>query len=258
MNPDDPRLLPYDPELYDLTHRGNPGDLGFYVQACQGANRVLELGCGTGRITRALARAGCQVTGLDSHPGMLAEARRIATDLAPEVAERLTYVQGDMRHFELEPRFDRITIPYNGLYCLLSDGEVAACFSAVHRHLALDGALILDAYRVFSPDPDYEPEPDSDEPMGVLTDGPGTLQIFERTDWDQPAQRLDAWYRYRLHGPDGVTERTYCIPQRYLYPDQLHRLLAAADLNIKARHGDYDRRPFDDDADIMVVIATRA
>ena len=219
MNPDDPRLRPYDPELYDLTHRGNPGDVDFYIQACQGAARVLELGCGTGRITRALARAGCRVTGLDSHPGMLTEARRMAADLAPQVSGRLDYIQADMSTFALDQRFDRITIPFNGLFCLLSDARVAACLTAVHRHLTPGGALILDAYRVFSPDPDYEPEPDSNEPVALLSDGERTVQIFERSDWDQSAQRIDAWYRYQIQGPAGQSEQTYCIPQRYLFPN---------------------------------------
>src|SRR5437660_845136 len=38
--------------------------------------RVLDLGCGTGRHTLALARAGARVTALDQSPEMMAIARR--------------------------------------------------------------------------------------------------------------------------------------------------------------------------------------
>lgn len=262
MRPDDPRLRPYDPELYDLTHRGNPGDVQFYVRACQSGQRVLELGCGSGRITRSLARAGCRVVGLDNHEGMLAEAQRMAEDLAPAAAGRLTYTQGDMRSFELDGPFERILIPYNGLYCLLTDQDVAACLATVRRHLAPGGQLILDAYRVFAPDPDQgpepEPEPELDEPIAALSDGQRTVEIFERSDWDQATQRLDAWYRYRIQGPGGTSEQTYCIPQRYLYPDQLDRLLGEAGLSVAETFGDFDHNPFDDYSETMVVVATRA
>ena len=255
MHPDDPRLQPYDPELYDLTHRGNPGDVEFYQWACQGVDRILELGCGSGRITRALARAGHRVTGLDSHPGLLAEARRMAADLEPALRERLIYRQADMRTFSLDERFDRIVIPYNGLYCLLADDEVAACLAAVTRHLSPGGRLVLDVYRVFAPDPDCD---DGEEPVAALSDGERTVHIYERSDWDQPTQRLDAWYRYRIEGPAGASEQTYCIPQRYLFPDQLDQLLAAAGLAVAERFGDFDRRPFDDDSESMIIAATRA
>jgi malonyl-CoA O-methyltransferase len=53
--------------------------------------RVLELGCGTGRHTIRLARAGNRVTGLDLSPGMLAEARR---KLAPYTD--ITLIEGDL------------------------------------------------------------------------------------------------------------------------------------------------------------------
>jgi tRNA G46 methylase TrmB len=43
-------------ELYRLTHRGNPGDVGFYRKLCSGVQSVLELGCGYGRLLAALAQ----------------------------------------------------------------------------------------------------------------------------------------------------------------------------------------------------------
>ena len=52
-------------ELYDTIHRGNGGDVGFYVGLCQGVRRVVEFGVGTGRIALALARAGTEVVGVE-------------------------------------------------------------------------------------------------------------------------------------------------------------------------------------------------
>ena len=62
----------YDPELYHLLHRGNPGDLRWYRQRCAGAQRILELGCGDGRLLVPLAQDGAQVVGVDASEAMLA------------------------------------------------------------------------------------------------------------------------------------------------------------------------------------------
>ena len=45
----------YDAELYELLHSGTPGDLAFYRKWCRGADNVLELGCGYGRVLCALS-----------------------------------------------------------------------------------------------------------------------------------------------------------------------------------------------------------
>lgn len=63
-----------DPVNYD---RADPGDAGvaFYSALAREANgSVLELACGTGRVTIPIARLGFAVTGLDIVPGMLARA----------------------------------------------------------------------------------------------------------------------------------------------------------------------------------------
>lgn len=249
----DPRFSPPDPELYDLIHRGNPGDVDFYRRICRGGARVLELGCGSGRIACALAAAGCRVVGLDHHPGMLRAAARRAAGLEPETADRLCWIEADMAAFALERRFDRVLIPYNGLYCLLDDAAVSACLRAAREHLAPGGRLVLDGYRMFTP-AECEAQDDAD-PVDQLTDGERRIAVYEQADWDPPAQRIDAWYSYHILGPDGSNRHRYCIPQRYLLADQLDALLAAAGWRTVARYGDFDQQPFDDQSETLIAVA---
>lgn len=63
---------------------------------------VLELACGTGRVVLPLARAGHLVTGIDSSPQMLAQARAKLAPEPEEVRQRVTLVHGDMRDFHRE------------------------------------------------------------------------------------------------------------------------------------------------------------
>jgi ubiquinone/menaquinone biosynthesis C-methylase UbiE len=66
---------------------------------------VLELACGTGRITWPIARAGLEIVGLDLSPGMLrvAEAKRARE--VDEVNARVRFAHGDMTDFSLPESF---------------------------------------------------------------------------------------------------------------------------------------------------------
>jgi len=93
-----------DVKAYDLLYRGDlkgsaaEGDVGFFVRmAARTGGPVLELGCGTGRITFPLARAGLKVTGLDISPSMLEIARRKA--LALPLRLRPRFGRADMSSF---------------------------------------------------------------------------------------------------------------------------------------------------------------
>ena len=132
----------YDWELAHVAKRFDQ-DLEFYADAAAGrGGSVLELGCGTGRLTVALGAVG-----LDIDPVMLARARRHG-------ARHL--VRADMRRFALARRFDLVAIPYNTLQLLEHDpglgpgqrGEpghgMLACLRSAAAHLAPGGALALE------------------------------------------------------------------------------------------------------------------
>lgn len=88
------------PDLYDLENPDFEPEGPFYLSiARETGGPVLELGCGTGRYTIPLARAGLAVTGLDRTPAMLDEARAKAGDLP------IQWVEADARDYQLGPLF---------------------------------------------------------------------------------------------------------------------------------------------------------
>jgi SAM-dependent methyltransferase len=121
-------------QTYDLgVGRGGPGtdvDVPFYRDlAAASGPRVLELGCGTGRVTIALAQAGLEATGLDRSPGMLREAASKLARLDHATAARLSFVQGDMTDFALRATFDSVQVPARGFAFLLTQKPNARVWS---------------------------------------------------------------------------------------------------------------------------------
>lgn len=117
---------------------------------------VLELGCGTGRVTIAIARAGVEVTGLDLSAPMLTEARRKGNGIP-----RLTWVHADMRSLALTQRFGLICIPFRSLQHLLTDDDLHAALRRCWEHLRPNGVLAFNLMnpRMGLPSPKHEEQP---------------------------------------------------------------------------------------------------
>src|ERR1700730_7349982 len=86
--------------------RGRVGDVAFYRDAVREfGDPVLELGCGTGRITLELGRAWRAGPGLDISERMLERCNQKRARMQTEGRERVHLVQGDMTRFDLGEKF---------------------------------------------------------------------------------------------------------------------------------------------------------
>jgi SAM-dependent methyltransferase len=121
-------------------------DVSFYVklarQAATAGQPVLELGCGTGRVTIPIAQAGVEVVGLDNAPAMLEVARPKAAAAGVDVR----WLTGDMRNFQLEQRFGLVIIPFRSFLHMLTDADQISCLSHVYEHLIPGGRLALNFF----------------------------------------------------------------------------------------------------------------
>jgi SAM-dependent methyltransferase len=127
--------------------------------------RVLDLGCGTGRVSLDLAAHGHHVTGLDFDPVLAGELdRRAAAQNVPAGA-----VVADARSFELGRRFDLVLAAMQFLQLLAGPEERIAALRCCRTHLDRGGlfaAALLDLSGEATND-DYEaPPPDMSEAGG--------------------------------------------------------------------------------------------
>jgi SAM-dependent methyltransferase len=139
------RCSPYDDpfaEVYDVDEQGTGGDLEFFRAAAERhGGPVLDLACGSGRISAALADAGFEVDGVDRSAAMLARAGR--------------RLEGRQRSGEARLRLgDAFAAPAVGRYGLIVLGATmfgaflqhagAAWLSGLRAALRPGGALCFD------------------------------------------------------------------------------------------------------------------
>ena len=100
---------------------------------------VLDLACGTGSMTLALAARGYDMIGVDGSADMLSEAYMRAEELP-----RLLFLQQDMRSFELYGTVGATTCCLDSLNYLLEPNDLLQCFSTVHNYLDPNGLFLFD------------------------------------------------------------------------------------------------------------------
>ena len=105
------------PAEYDREHLGDDGDFAFYLSLSRrlAPRRVLELGCGTGRLTFPLAELGFEIVGLDNQTEMLSRAEARLRETPDATRQRLRFVEGDMRTWSAPGEFDLILIPSSSI-----------------------------------------------------------------------------------------------------------------------------------------------
>jgi len=228
--------------FYELELADFLDDLPFYTKHLP--NRpatILELGCGTGRLSRALAKAGHQVTGIDlSHP-MLHQALAKQSD----DARKPRYCCMDMTRIGIRNSFDAVIIPYNTMNLLTGDGEINRCLQQIRPLLGKDGQLLM---QLFVPTNAHANLTDKKQFQFMMFDRPnGSKVIKEILKWRQPGTTLiNLRETYRLRYQPDKKNEDWQYDYRIIGMEYAAWLeeLSAAGLSVTAAHGGYHLEPF--------------
>ncbi len=247
---------------YDLEYGTTRVDLDFYVALAQAAPPpVLELACGTGRITIPIARAGIPVTGVDSSREMLARARAKLDTESPLPVE---LVEGDMRTFVLDERFGLAIIPARSFLHLLMPEDHVAALCNIHRHLMPGGRLALN---VFVPNLRMIVEHAESSVGQALVyshkfDDPETgheVLVWRSLQHETYRQRIHAHFVYEWVDEVGATvarrQRHYTLC--YIFRNEMEHLLARCGFEVEALYGDFEGAPLGPESTEMVWVARR-
>jgi len=139
-------LYGVDAIFYDLDNRpALKEDIPFYVDYAtkSGKKPLLELACGTGRITIPLATAGHEVWALEYSETMIEQFKLKMKDLPEEVSRRIHLFQGDMTNFKLNIPFPLIYLPARSFQLLLDEDKEKKCLACILDNLTDDGEFII-------------------------------------------------------------------------------------------------------------------
>ena len=236
-------------------------DMPFYVQeAAQVQGPILEVGCGTGRITLALARAGHTVVGVDASEVMLA---RCHTNLEREdesVRDRVTLYQADARDLNLGATFGLAIAPFRVFQHLTRADDQLRFLHSVARHLGRGGHFAFD---VFNPNFDALVRVDGiereDTPELKLPDGRSLRRAARvcRVRWIEQVSETELIY-YVAPRPGTAPHRyVQAFDMRWYLRAELTHLLERTGFTVQAMYGDFARSPLTDRSPEQVICARK-
>jgi ubiquinone/menaquinone biosynthesis C-methylase UbiE len=233
-------------------------DVAFYCRAArQYGDPVLELGCGTGRITLAIAEAGCRIVGLDISERMLERAISKRAMVRREARERVHLVQGDMTAFDLGEKFRTVIVPFRPFQHLLEIEQQLNCLNCVSKHLGRNGRLVID---FFQTDPERMHDPMFlNESLLVEYDLPDGrhVALSERVAaFHRALQRNDVEMIFQVSHPDERKERLVMAwTLRYFFRFEVEHLLARCGFQLESTYGTFDGTPLGDASPEMIFVA---
>ena len=231
--------------LYDMDNRDvYTDDIPFYIDyAKKQGGEVLELACGTGRVSIPIAEAGINVTGIDLSPEMLNVFQNKLND-KPELSGKVNLIHGNIAHFELKRKFPLIIIPFRAFLCLTDEQDIANSLACIYKHLTDDGLFIIDVFNTHKNLDNWCGEEkiqweNLDESSGnriVKKAGQDKIDLVNRIMYCHST--------YEVTTPDGKTEFfTEELKIKYYYNEQLRAVIEKAGMEIVEEYSWYDKSP---------------
>lgn len=212
---------------------------------------ILELGCGTGRLTFPIAQTGVSVTGLDISRPMLALARKKYKTQPRMVRKRITFVEGDAREFTLKGRFHAIFSPWG--FVPVTTQEQNSLLTRVARHIDRDGYFVVDIENLKKPPSHWR-----FSRLAVQKTLPNGTTLIRRalheghgaTQTGKITYTLDIFKRNKRIKHIVTTRRI-----RVYTPNDLKKLLRDHGFSIVAVYGNYDFSPWTSKSPLAIIVA---
>jgi SAM-dependent methyltransferase len=233
--------LIYDPDIYDGLNK-QTDDLLFYLHWIEKKTNptILELCCGTGRLTIPISQKGFKITGVDNNKAML----EMAKHKAHLKNVYINFVENDIRYLDLKTKFDIIFIPFNSIHHIYNNEDLFLVFDIVRRHLLPGGMFLFDCY---NPDIRYivKHEEIKQYLCEYTTEKGRKVVINQNMKYESDSQiNHIIWYLEIDEKP----EVEQSLDMRMYYPQEMNAYLQTKGFETICKYGDFDSSKFKNDS----------
>lgn len=237
--------LIYDANIYDGLNTFL-SDLQFYKKWLPKNKdaKILELCCGTGRLTIPIAKEGYNICGVDYTSSMLEQAK------ANQVGVGIDFIEADIRALDLQGQFDLIFIPFNSIHHLYGNEDLFKALECVKKHLKDGGLFLLDC---FNPNIQYIVENEKEQAIiAEYTTGDGRNVLIKQTMHYESATQINRieWH-YFINGKFHSIQN---LDMRLFFPQELDSYLKQTGFNIIHKYGGLDGEVFSDESEKQIYV----
>lgn len=232
-------------DLYDAYVKTDM-DIGFYQELCRGRENILELMCGTGRVSLPLIREGFRLTCVDYSEGMLSIFRKKLNE-----NEQADILCQDICHLELKKRYDLAFIPFNSIAEITDRAKRNQALKRIFDFLLPGGhffcSLYNPAYRIKQADGSLAVLGKFDMEYGR------SLVVSFCNVYSKRDKTISGTQFYEIQDEYGglLEKRTLPICFSVIEKDEMLEAAENAGFVLKEIYGDYDRRPFNEESRFM-------
>ena len=237
--------LIYDASIYDGMNT-NLVDLEFYKRWLPKNKdaRILELCCGTGRLTIPILKDGYDITGVDYTASMLEQAKIKASEEGLDIE----LIEADIRTLELPDKYDLIFIPFNSIHHLYKNEDLFKAFMVVKNHLKEGGLFLLDC---FNPNLEFivEGGKEQKEVAEYTTKDGREVLIREIMRYESKTQVNRIAWHYFINGEFDSIQN---LDMRMYFPQELDSYLEQHGFTIIHKFGSFKEEEFNDSSEKQI------
>ena len=242
--------LIYDANVYDGMNT-DLSDLEFYQKWLPKNKdaRILELCCGTGRLTIPIAKEGYNISGVDITSSMLEKAKSKALENGLEI----DFIQADIRTLDLPEKYDLIFIPFNSIHHLYQNEDIFQAFDVVKNHLKENGLFLFDCY---NPNIQYivDGEKEQKKIAKYITKDGRKVSIKQKMRYENKSQinRIE-WHYYINNKFDSIQN----LDMRLYFPQELDSYLKRNGFTIIHKFGNFKEEEFNNSSEKQIFVCNK-
>ncbi|SDM89613.1 Methyltransferase domain-containing protein [Psychrobacillus sp. OK028] len=243
-----------DPVSYDIENDAYTGELDLLTEwAIKQGGPIIDLACGTGRMTIPLAQKGFNLIGVDIHAGML----ELAKKKADEANIQIVWLEQDCTELQIELKSPFIYMVGNSFQHFHSNEQQNLVLRSIHNHLEKDGIFI---FGTRFPNADELLQPSTEEYWKTYTDTVENkkVDVYTISNYN-PIEQIQHYTTIRKYLDEGnvVDQRKTNISLRYTYPKEMERLLSENGLDILHVYEDWKKTPLSKNSYEMIYVCRK-